>query len=516
MKRQLAFCTMALLALALGLLSTIAPASALDREGLQRGLRASVKLLILDPDEYILGTCSGTVLNSQGYILTNYHCVGQTDIYGEDPNYAHGDLFHPQGILAVAINEDPRQLPVLTYYAQFLAGNPDQDVAVLKIIDYLDSSQPLPEDLPLVPAVLLDSDLVEIGEEVSIIGFPGLGGETVTFTEGSISGFEDDDGDRVPDWFKTSALINAGNSGGTAVNERGEMIGIPSRSVSGGADRPQDALYHIKPLNHAIPVIQRAMQAGNSDTEIGGNQGPNVGGDVPTGENIGELTFGTGYGQNGLTGMGTSFPSGTTEVHGAMPYQNMRNGTPWGYIWQYEGQDAVISDPDLRWEEGTSGELDLAIFSDGAMPDGDFNLQIFINDELVREGQFTIGNSEPIQDDVPQSPPTQESEGVTVFGQIVDMDTSQPIEGAIILFLLPGATVRDFANSEDVMSLVQAMGSTDAEGFYVLVPPVPRGEAYTVIVIADGYETLAVDDGIEMTADEPDLLELQTIGLERE
>lgn len=513
MKRQLAFWT-TLLGLLVALLGSVLPAAALEREGLQRGLRASVKLLILDAEEFIVGTCSGTILNPQGYILTNYHCVGQTDIYGTDPNLAHGDLYHPEGILAVAINEDPRQLPVLTYVAQFLAGNPDQDVAVIKIIQYVDSDQPLPEELPLVPAVLLDSDVVEIGEEVNILGFPGLGGDTVTFTEGAISGFQDDDGDRVSDWFKTSALINAGNSGGTAVNERGEMIGVPSGSRSGGADRPQDALYLIKPLNHAVPIIERAMQAGSSDTGFEGNTGPNEV-EIPTDENIGGVLFGTGYEENGVIGVGVSFASGTTEVHAAVPYQNMRNGTPWGYIWQYEGQDAIV-ETELRWEDGNEGELDLSIFSEEALPDGDFNLQIFINNELVREAQFTVGNSEPIEDDVPQSPPVEEAAGVTTFGQIVDYDTGQPIEGAIILFLVPGATVDEFYASEDFLSLVQASGATDADGFYVTAPPLPRGDVFTVIILADGYQTLAIDGALEITSEDPDFVEIDPISLESE
>lgn len=512
MNRKLMLYIFALVTLIVGMLASQAPASAIDREALQRGLRSSVKLGILDASDEIVGTCSGTILDNQGFILTNFHCVGQTDLYGPDPSFAHGELYHPQGLLLVAVNENPRDLPVPTYVAQFLSGNPDQDVAVVKIVQYINGNQPLPAQLPLIAGVLVDSDQVEIGEEVNVIGFPGLGGATVTFTEGSISGFLDDDADRVIDWFKTSALINAGNSGGTAVNERGEVIGVPSGSRGGGPDRTQDALYLIKPVNHAVPVIERAKQVGTSDTNVG--TGPRGGTPPPSGSNIGTITFGTAMGQNGLTGAASAFPSGTGEIHALVPYQNMRDGTPWGYIWVYEGQEA-ISEPELRWDDGAAGNLDLSVFADGGLPDGDFSLQVYVNNRMVQEGSFTVGSANPIENDKPTSPPPIDEEGIYITGQILDIDTGKPLEGAVIAFLIPGMTVADLDAADDFRSVVMALGVTDASGTFFTDMPLPRGEVFSVVIGREGYQRLAFDDAYETTADDPALTELEPLGLER-
>ncbi len=488
------------------------PAGALEKEDLQRGLRAAVKLGILGPDDEVMGTCSGTILDNTGVILTNFHCVGQTDLYGPDEDFglSHGELWHPNGILIVAINNDPRKLPVPTYLAQFVTGNPNQDVAVIKIVADIDGSTELPQNLPLVPAVLADSDTVDIGDEVTVIGYPGVGGDTVTLTDGKIAGFLDEDEDDLTDWLKTDALINGGNSGGSAVNEGGEVIGIPSASLF--EEGRGDEMYFIKPLNQAVPIITRAKRAGSAGGEIGsGGKGENVSGDIPAGQNFGELAFGTGF-DDGVTGESKTFESGLSEIYAELPYQDMRNGTNWGYIWQYEGQD-VVGETDLRWEFGKSGVLDLSLTHEEGLPDGEYNLRIVLRDKVIQEAGFVIGSSDPT--DQPDKPPAEEETDVWVGGYIVDYDTQRPIEGAVIAFLLPDKTVEDFDDSED-MSTVLSLGITDANGMYIAETPLPRGESYTVIAGKKGYQRLAVDFGLDVPEDVSDFLELYPIELEQE
>jgi len=88
------------------------------------------------------------------------------------------------------------------------------------------------------PAILGDSDKVEIGEDLFVIGAPE--GLPYTVTKGIVSG-------RYPvgseysmfkkaEIFQTDAALNPGNSGGPLFNMKGELIGIASfiRSQSGG------------------------------------------------------------------------------------------------------------------------------------------------------------------------------------------------------------------------------------------------------------------------------------------
>ena len=71
---------------------------------------------------------------------------------------------------------------------------------------------------------------VSIGEHVAILGYPGIGGETLSVTEGIISGFEVDGRSR---YIKTSAKTDRGNSGGVAIKDSGCMVGIPTWSRRG-------------------------------------------------------------------------------------------------------------------------------------------------------------------------------------------------------------------------------------------------------------------------------------------
>ena len=65
----------------------------------------------------------------------------------------------------------------------------------------------------------------KVGDHLSVLGYPAVGGETLTVTDGIISGFETDNGYQ---FIKTSAKIDKGNSGGIAIEDNGCVLGIPT------------------------------------------------------------------------------------------------------------------------------------------------------------------------------------------------------------------------------------------------------------------------------------------------
>ncbi len=502
--------------LVLGVIHPTQQAEALDRTIRQQVLRASVKLMTpFDADPNAGSLCSGTMLNQEGYILTNYHCIGYVTSGGRDRDLESlglrpGDLYNEKGLSVVAITDDPRQLPKPTYIAQALTGDSDLDLAVLKIVAYYSSKQKLTPTLPVVSIPLADSDVVETLDEVFVIGYPGIAGDSVTATEGKISGFLDEDGDDQFDWFKTDVLVNQGNSGGSAVNDNGELIGIPTARLQ---DEAGNVIYLIRPTNIAVPYINGAMKAGGSTASL--DTGPSAATDVPAGQNIGPITFGEGFDdEDGVTDVATTFASGVPEVHGGVPYQDIRDGTAWGYMWQLDGKD-ITGKTDLRWDFGASGTLDLYLRGKNGLSDGDYNLQIFLRGKLVQEGGFRVGADQGRG--IRQKPAAQEDAGVLITGTILDYNTNRPIQGAIIVFLYPGLTVDDFDDddSEGKEETVLSYGVANAQGQYTINTPLPRGDVYTAIVGAKGYERIAEDDALEITEDDPDLIELDPIYLER-
>jgi serine protease Do len=154
------------------------------------------------PQEFIQrGLGSGVIVSEDGYVLTNYHVVAQAQE------------------IEVTLS-DGRRFP-----AKIVGTDERTDLAVLKI-----------DARGLVPAVLGDSDKVEVGEWVVAIGSPFGLDQTVTAGIISAKGRADVGIADYEDFIQTDAAINPGNSGGPLVNMRGEVIGINTAiaSRSGG------------------------------------------------------------------------------------------------------------------------------------------------------------------------------------------------------------------------------------------------------------------------------------------
>jgi len=156
------------------------------------------------PGEYD-GLGSGVVIDAKGRILTAAHVV--QDAKGIVVEFSNGEEIG----------------------ASVEASSPGADVALLDLV------RP-PKD-PVV-ASLADSDGVEVGDRVFVVGAPL--GISYTLTAGCVSGLREDDsivhGLETARYLQTDAAINPGNSGGPMFNESGEVVGIVSYiiSASGG------------------------------------------------------------------------------------------------------------------------------------------------------------------------------------------------------------------------------------------------------------------------------------------
>lgn len=215
----------------------------------QRALRGTVQIFVpLDGETDRASGGSGSVLTEQGHILTNFHVIGDVTT---------GQLLNRDGRIYVAVSPpDLKAAPQIRYVAELVDADVGHDLALIRIRALQDGSA-LPADLGLTTLPVGDSDTVKIGDALSIIGFPGLGGNTVTFTQGSVAGFLQAEG-----WIKTDAEINSGNSGGAAINSLGELIGVPSAAATAGADTAETEVPGkiglVRPINLAARLIARA------------------------------------------------------------------------------------------------------------------------------------------------------------------------------------------------------------------------------------------------------------------
>jgi len=163
---------------------------------------------------------SGTVVSEDGLILTNAHVVLSDRYYDVE------DL-----MVAITVAQDLPPEPM--FYADILQVDANLDLAVIKVRSDLNGGPPNFESLEIAPVPIGSSDALGLGDELIIIGYPSIGGQTITLTRGEVSGFtaEEPYGNRA--FIKTSATISGGNSGGLAATPQGEIIGVPTKLGSG-------------------------------------------------------------------------------------------------------------------------------------------------------------------------------------------------------------------------------------------------------------------------------------------
>lgn len=169
-----------------------------------------------------LGT--GTIISNNGYILTNWHLVG-----------------NKYSTCYVTLEDGS------SYNGSVVWSDSDLDLAIVKIsvsnLKYLS---------------LGDSENVKFGQKVYAIGNP-IGIEFQrTITAGIISGLnrtikieEENSVSYMEGLIQTDASINEGNSGGPLINEQGEVIGINTIKIESA-----EGIGFAVPINIIKPIIE--------------------------------------------------------------------------------------------------------------------------------------------------------------------------------------------------------------------------------------------------------------------
>jgi S1-C subfamily serine protease len=152
------------------------------------------------------GSGSGSIIDQEGHVLTNYHVVKDAD----------------QLTVTLADGAD--------YPGKIVGVDPENDIAVIKF-------DPKGKKLTIIP--FGTSSMLAVGQKVLAIGNPF--GLQRTLTQGIVSALgrpiKTESGHVIRESIQTDASINPGNSGGPLISSRGEMIGVNTMiySPSGGS-----------------------------------------------------------------------------------------------------------------------------------------------------------------------------------------------------------------------------------------------------------------------------------------
>ena len=260
------------------------------------------------------GQGSGFIIDGDGHILTNYHVIA--------------------GARQVEVTLSNKK----KYRADVIGSDRQKDLAVLQI-----------PAKNLTPAVLGDSKSLEVGQKVYAIGNPfGLSGTMTRGIISSIRSVRGPEGNAIDQAIQTDAAINPGNSGGPLLNSHGEVIGINSMILTGGAEQSAGVGFAI-PINSAKAVL-------NDLVEFGRVRRPSLGiaGLLPIGP---ELADQMGLAADAGVLMQQVVPGGTADRAG------LRGGRERAYLGNtpiYIGGDLIveIDDQDIQTPQDIANVLD--------------------------------------------------------------------------------------------------------------------------------------------------------------
>ena len=175
------------------------------------------------------GSGSGSVIDQQGHILTNYHVI-----------------------------EGAKQVSVMLYNtdafpAELVGQDPDNDIAILKI--------KAPDSL-LYPVQWGDSSNLRVGQHIIAIGNPF--GLERTMSTGIISSLNRQIQSKTKRTIRSiiqiDAALNQGNSGGPLLNSRGELIGMNTAIATRSGDNA--GIGFAIPINTIRRVVPQLLATG--------------------------------------------------------------------------------------------------------------------------------------------------------------------------------------------------------------------------------------------------------------
>ena len=175
------------------------------------------------------GNGSGSVIDQQGHVLTNYHVIEGA-----------------KQISVMLFNTD-------SFPAELVGQDPDNDIAILKI------NAP---DALLFPVNWGDSSNLHVGQHIIAIGNP-FGFER-TMSTGIISSLNRQITSKtkrvIRSIIQIDAALNQGNSGGPLLNSRGELIGMNTAIATRSGDNA--GIGFSIPINTIRRVVPQLIATG--------------------------------------------------------------------------------------------------------------------------------------------------------------------------------------------------------------------------------------------------------------
>lgn len=174
---------------------------------------------------------SGVIVGNGQHVITNAHVI--------------------EGAIGkIEVSLHPESGPSLVTDGKVVFKGENIDLALLRIEDSIGIPLEWTRTLP------------NLGDDLILGGFPGIGGDTLTATKGTVAGFQFDGAT-----IKFDGQLGSGSSGGAAVNEQGKLVGIATRS-SGESSAGSLGILLSAPLVSATLARELLKDSQNTGKEL--------------------------------------------------------------------------------------------------------------------------------------------------------------------------------------------------------------------------------------------------------
>lgn len=348
-------------------------------------------------------TCvgSGTIVSRDGLILTNAHSVFESSIC-------------PGNSLLIALSASLDEPPVVRFRADIERVDIGLDLAVLRITHQLDGRLLDPDNLSLTFVELGDSSNIVLDDTITVVGYPGIGNDTVMDVRGTVTGFIREPNNQAATWLKTKADIPGIMSGGGAYNQNGQLIGVPTtapllREVAAAnclsiQDTNRDGVVNSSdlciPLGISINALRPSNQARallrSASLGLELNIVSESGNPIQTGgaPEFRRIFFAPSINEAGMpTSVIRSLPAGSNSLYLFFDYANMSPETVYELRVSINGiPDPTFSLAPVRWSGGERGMW--YIGSTGQpWPNGVYEFTLFANGVASPAQRLVVGEA---------------------------------------------------------------------------------------------------------------------------
>lgn len=194
-------------------------------------LQTVVKIEIHNAKGVTVSTAGGVQLDADGRILTTYSAIRAWEKEKKPP-------------ITICATKDVSSEPHCTWQAVVIKSNSALDLALLQVRSiYVDTQWVSVEETilrssfaftPIKSLATSTSEMVGLGDELWIAGYPAAGGATITTNKSSVTGYRMRTLNKkeVPWMIKSDIIFTAGQTGGAAFDASGRFVGMPAYTTT--------------------------------------------------------------------------------------------------------------------------------------------------------------------------------------------------------------------------------------------------------------------------------------------